>query len=733
MAAYESNDADPTPVDPEAEWAEQGTNLRNWLLMILERKWYALAVFGLIFSGATLYTFLATPIYEGVATVQILKHGAQVLRVADVVESAITSDTDFNTQIKILESVTMIQNVVARLSPEELKQLTAPFARSGVPPNPVVVIYPNRKILPQRLSFLLAIQYRHPDPKIAARVANLFASEYIAYNSRVRVEESLKAVDELKERADQQRKRVDETANALQAFRQRGNLISLVQSKDIVTERLKALNIMATQTNSHLKEAEVRWNQVRTLKEKGGNLADLPFIATQSSVNQLIQQITLLKLNLAQLRERYKNKHPKYIDAEKAVTQAEMQLQAALANAEASIKSEYENALQTDEGARKALADQETRSLEMDKSAVEYDNLNREYRVNDQLLESMLARMRETSVSSSIETDNARIIDRSPEPSKPVSPNIPLNLAVGAVAGLFFGCIAAYLVALVDDRIKTAFDVETLIGLPLVGVIPDVAGMDQPEKAQIVANGGDRAVTEAFLSIYSSLRLNNDSRAARLLLVTSSVPGEGKSFVASNLALTFASQGERTLLIDCDLRRPTVQRSFRLRAGKGLVNFCLRGTPLEEIVFRDIQPGLDIIPVGMRCKNPIQLLNSKEFEMLVAELARQYDRIVFDTPPLAAVSDGLNLLQLVDGAIYTVRFNGVKRRIAQRCARQLIATNVPVFGAVLNGMTMSVEGSYYVDNQTFREYYDTGHGSTPGAGSSDRRHAPRGEPAPETN
>lgn len=718
---YSSNGEAPSDITHDYPVEDDSPNLRNWLLMVLERKWYAIGVFALILIGVAVYTFLATPIYEGVATIQILKHGAQVLRVADVVESSITNDTDFNTQIKILESSTMIQNVVSRLSPDELKQLTAPFSRSGTTPSPVGIIYRTRKILPQRLSFLLAIQFRHPDPKIAAKVANLFASEYITYNSRLRVEESLKAVDELKDRADQQRKRVDEAATALQSFRQRGNLISLVQSKDIVTEKLKALSLMATQTGSHLKDAEIRWNQVQELQKSGGNLAELPFIASQGKVSMLLPQVTTSKLALAQLRERYKSKHPKLIDAQNALSGSEAELKAALETAAATIKSEYENARQTDEGARAALSEQETKSLELDKSAVEYENLNREFRVNEQLLESMLSRMRETSVSSSIETESARIIDRSPESTSPVSPNVFFNLAIGAFAGVFFGCVVAYLAAMIDDRIKTSFDVETLVGLPLIGVIPKVERMDQPDKAQIVSNGADRAVTEAFLSVYSTLRLNDQSNNAKLILVTSTVPAEGKSFVGTNLALTFASQGERTIIVDCDLRRPNIQRSFRLRAGKGLVNYCLRGTPLDEVISKNVYPNLDVIAVGGRAKNPIQLLNSKEFEMMASELARRYDRVIFDTPPLGAVSDVLNILPLMDGAIYTIRFNGVKRRAAQRCVRRLLSANIPIFGAVLNGMDTGFTASYYVDDDTrqFKEYYDPGlTGNTPASSAS---------------
>jgi capsular exopolysaccharide synthesis family protein len=707
------------PSEPVPESNESGgvDRMRKTWLMVLERKWYALAVLFLTLIATTVYTLRVTPYYAGVVTIQILKHGPQVLRVADVVESSITSDTDFNTQIKVLESMAIIQNVAARLTPDEIKLLTDPYkSGSGEAPSPATIIS-KRRILPQRMSLITTIEFMHPNAKMAARIANLIAAEYISYNSRLRVEESLKAVDDLKDRADQQRKRVDEIATSLQAFRQRGNLISLVQSKDIVTEKLKALNMMTTQTSQHLAEAQVRWSQVQNWTKSDRDLSELPFIASQPKVSQLLLQLTTQKLALAQLRERYKEKHPRLIEAVNSVNQTELELQIAIATGAASIKAEYENAVQNDEGARQALAGQETKSLDLDKSAVEYDNLTREYRVNEELLQSMMTRMRETTVTSSIETENARIIDHAYESGTPISPKLAVNLTMGGIAGIILGLAFAVLIGTLDDRIKTIFDVETLIGLPLLGVIPRVDRMDLADKAQIVSNGVDRSVVEAFLSVYSNLRINDSSRNAKLILVTSTVPGEGKSFITTNLGLTFASQGQRTVIVDCDLRKPNIERSFRLNTTKGVASYCTDGTKLgfaanearlDEVVVKNVHPNLDIITVGGRVKNPIHLLNSSEFEQLVSELGKRYDRVLFDTPPLGAVSDALNILPLMDGVIYAIKFSGVKRGLVQRSTKRLMATNVPIFGAVMNGMSTGIVGDYYMesDSKAFKKYYE---------------------------
>jgi capsular exopolysaccharide synthesis family protein len=694
------------PEDDDIESAD-GLNLRHYLLMVFERKWYAAAVFAVTFIAVAVYTYQLTPMYSGVVTVQILKRGAQVIRTPDIMESTVASESDFNTQIRVLESLSMAQSVEARLTPEEIKLLVGKGKNGAVEsPSAVSVIFEGRRVIPQRMTLVLNIQFLHPNAKMAARVANLYASEYIAYCSRLRTDESLKAVDELKERAEQQRKRVDEMANALQAYRQRGNLLSLMQSKDIVTERLKTLSAMATQTGARLKEAEVRWNQVQEWTNSQRDLVELPFIATQSKVGQLTLQLTPQKMAVTQLRERYGPKHPRMIEAVNGLAQTVIELRAAIATAASSVKSEYENALQNDEEARKALAAQEKKSLELDKSSVEYENLNRDFRVNEQLLESMLGRMREAAVTGTIETDSARIIDRAFEPGAPVSPKIATNLAMGAVGGLGLGVLFAIFLSALNDRVRTLFDIEKIVGLPLVGVIPRVERLEQPDKAQVVANRADRPVVESFLSLYSNLRVDEISKNAKLLLITSTLPGEGKSFISTNLALTFASQGHRTAIVDCDLRKPNIQRLLRLPANKGLVEYCLEGASLDEVIAKDVQPNLDVIIVGGRAKNPIHLLNGKEFETLVAELGKRYDRVVFDTPPLGAVSDALNILPLMDGALYTIRYNTVKRNSAQASVKRLTAANRPIFGAIMNAMTAGAANTYYGESgKAYKDYY----------------------------
>jgi capsular exopolysaccharide synthesis family protein len=458
-----------------------------------------------------------------------------------------------------------------------------------------------------------------------------------------------------------------------------------------------------------LKDAEIRWKQVQERRASGGNLTELSFISSQPSISQLLNDVSSKKILVAQLRDRYREKHPIMMETMNSLAQAERELTRAIDNAAATIESEYQNARRNDEQARASLVQASTETMELDRANVEYEERARKLLINEQLLQNLIGRMRDTTMISTMETQNARVVDKASPSSENdyVSPKIPLNLGLGFVGGLGLGLAFAFFVAFIDDRVKSSFDIEAVVGLPLIGIIPQIKKMEQPDKAQIVINNADRQVCEAFLTLHSSLRLKDESKNAQCILVTSTIPGEGKSFTTSNLALTFAAHGERVLIIDCDLRKPNVHKSFRLENRKGVIDICAGTATIDDVVIRGVHPNLDVITTGGRAKSPTQILNGKNFESLIADLRKRYDRVFFDTPPLAAVSDALIILPLVDGSVFTIFFNKVRRKAAQFSAKKLLETNVPVFGAVLNGLNLSVSGYYYAQyyDKSYKDYY----------------------------
>ena len=693
--------------------SEGGTahrSFQDYLLILRERIWYIVVVFLVIFSSALAYTLSQTKIYQSSTSVQVFRRDPTVMQVQSVTDNEIRSAEDLNTQVKIMESSAIIQKVAERLTGDDLRQFMEPYgANSSETLLPADILARNRKIVPQRLTLIIQVVYQHPNRFIAAKVANYFADEFISYNARVRIDESMKAVEELKNHADEQSRKVDQMAVNLQGYREKNNMVSLDQRKDIVTEKLKALNLYVTQTSARLKEAEIRWSQVKEHKAAGSNLAELPFISSQPLISQLSQQLAAQKIIIAQLSDRYRADHPKMKEATNSLAQAERELEKAIALSSAQVESEYFNNQRSDKEARESLAKQEIESLDLDRAAVEYSNQERAFKINQAILENIMTRSRETTMTSTIETQNARIVDRgAPSPAnKPISPNVALNLGLGLVGGLGLGLAFAFFVAFIDDRVKSSFDIESVVGLPLIGIIPQIKRMEQPDKAQIVVNNADRQVAEAFLTLHSSLRLKDESKSAKAILVTSTIPGEGKSFTTTNLALTFAAHGERVVIVDCDLRKPNIHKSFRVENLKGVIDICSGSATIDDVVMKGLQPNLDVIAAGGRAKNPTHILNSKNFEQMISDLKKRYDRVFIDTPPLAAVSDALIILPLMDGSIFTIFFNKVRRKAAQFSAKKLLDANVPNFGAVLNGLNLAVSGYYYAQyyDKSYKDYY----------------------------
>jgi len=685
-------------------------SLQDYLLILRERIWYIVVVFLVVFSSSLVFTLSDTRIYQSVATVQIFRRDPNIMQVQQMLDNDIRSAEDLNTQLKIIESSTMVKRVADRIKGDALKAFLAPYERSAADAAFVTeLIQKNRKVIAPRLNLVVGIAFQHPDRFVAAKVANIYVEEYLNYIQLVRSTFQNKAVEDLQLNVETQRKKVDQIAQKLQRYKESNRTVSLDQRKDIVSDSLKAINLEVQKAQILLQTAEVRLNQIKEHRAKREELTGLVFVAAQPVIAELTQQLAAQKILSAKIKERYRDLHPEMIAAKNAYAQAERELERAVNSICDQIESDYQAALLGYQQRQQELDRIKKESLELDRIAVEYSQIEREFRTEDQILQSIAARTRETSLTSNIETQNARIVDQA-VPSmddKPISPNVPLNLGLGVAAGLGLGLAFAFFVASIDDRVKSSYDIEGVIGLPLIGIIPQLPQMDPADKAQVVVNNSDRQVAEAFLTLHSSLRLKDESKNAKCILTTSTMPGEGKSFTTTNLALTFAAHGERVVVVDCDLRKPNIHKSFRLENRSGVIDICAGTMPIDEVVLRGVQPNLDVIPSGGRAKNPTQILNSKSFETMISDLRKRYDRVFIDTPPLGAVSDALIILPLVDGSIFTIFFNKVRRKAAQFSAKKLIDANVPTFGAVLNGLNRTFSGYYYAQyyDKSYKDYY----------------------------
>ncbi len=689
-------------------------SFKDYLLMFRERIWYLIVTLFIIFSGSILYTFNKTKVYTAVSQVQLFRDDASALGAmgqgTEMEQNQILSAEDLNTQISVMESLSIIQGVEQRLQDELRLRFMAPYAGAlslSGPLTPLEILAKNRKIIPRRMSLMVNFAFSHPDPIVAAEVSNLFAKEFIDYNLKLNIDGSMKAVEDLRIRADQQKDRVEELELKLAEYREQNNAVSLQSDENIAAAQLARLNEIELTNKNIYDNFQTKWDQVETYRLEGRELWELPFVAEQPRVANLLQQVSGTRISISSLSKRYREKHPAMIQLLQTLQEGELELELAVQNSVDKIYAGYSESKSNFDVASLRLAEKEKELIELGKTRIEFNSLLRDLEVQQSFFQALNQRMTTEKAQVNLKNPNARIVDEAfpPRADQPSSPNIVLNLATGFFGGIALGVGLIFAVAFLDDRVKSAFDIEGTIGLPMLGVIPRIKKLDTNTKAQAVASNVDRHVTETFRSIHSALKLSDQSKNAKIILTTSTVPGEGKSFVSSNLSLTFANHGEKTLLLDCDLRLPNVARSLQIENELGLLDHVEKEVSLDEVITKEVYPNLDVLSTGGKSKNPTQVLNSAQFEAMFAVLRDRYDRIVVDSPPLAAVSDALNLLPLVDGILYVIKFNTVKRKTAVVNVRRLWESNAPVYGAILNNITSTLS-SYYYSNYTDKAYQD---------------------------
>ncbi len=689
-------------------------SLRDYLMILRERIWLFAVVFFIIFTGTLLYTLHSPKIYTSMASVRLLRDDPDVLKAGGSIEdNTIRSMEDFNTEMSVLQSGMLIRLVASRLRGEELTAFMAPYTdmiRFTGPLTPAEVLMRNRRIVPMRMTLVAQIQYSHPDPQVAARIANLFAEEYRNQNLRQNIESTIEAVESLQVHVESQREKVEALEMQLAEYRERYGLVSLEERADIDHQELNDIKRIVVGDKRTLDEAETRWSLVQNQRAEGKPLWELPFIAHASRIAELLSQVSQLRISESTLAKRYRDKHPRMVELRQSLEKAESELKESLETAVQKTRLELDQARRNFEQSSLRLAEKEREILELGRLRVEYDSIRRELQVARGLHEHMDMRRNTQMAEVTLKGASARIIDEAQPSRSPSSPRYVLNLGVGFVGGIFAGFAFVFAIALLDDRVKSAFDIETAIGLPLIGVIPRIKRLNSPEKAKAVASNIDRRVTESFRGIHSSLKIGDLSKDAKVILITSTTPSEGKSFVTTNLALTYSIHGQRTLLIDADLRMPSVGKSLDLDDSKdGIVSHFEKNQDLSSCIRKEVYPNLDVLCAGGRAKNPTQILSDVKFEQMMQGLRDSYDRIIIDTPPIAAVSDALNILSLVDGVIFVVKFNAVKRRTVKSNLRRVVEANVPVFGAVLNQISIAAASYYYTNyyDNAYTQYFET--------------------------
>ncbi len=687
--------------------------LRDYYIILRERIWVSLPIAVVVAVGFFYMQARKTPVYEAVASLQFEKPET-VVTSQGVVDPSVRSDLDLNTYIHDINSNKVRSSVVASFTPEErmvLERAALKRLPPGSAPPPVAALLGSVDAEPLRNSYLITITVRNEDPQAAALVANRYVDEFMNYLFESVGGKNEEAVTYLRGRADQLRKDSEKAETELQDYMRLHQLVSLDKSIDIVSDRLKSVNSALTTARLDMLSAQELVQEVSDFKKAGKDLLEISYISSHGSVPTLKAQLSEAEQTQALLMERYLERHPKVIDNADKIAITKLQLQKAVALAIADLDTRLAAAKDSVAALEKEYATQEAQELSLRALSVDFNSLQSRATVAKNYYMEILDRLNQTTTFKNLDKISLHPLDKATAPGGPVSPNIPGIMRTSIGLGIVVFLALAIGLGFVDDRIKSAWDVESFIGVHLLGIIPQIASIRDEEKIVLTdLAAGDESGNEAFLGLYSSVKIQSKLDFPKSILVTSTIPGEGKTLISCNLAACFARHGKKTLLMDCDLRRPMLHRHFRQQNTAGIISWFEHGAQLDGNVLTNTELGiiklgenLWLLTSGGRSKSPTELLENPIFPQLLERLKKHFDLVVIDSPPMGAVTDAMLIAERADEVIYVCRFNRASRKHIKLYIKALREGKNEILGIVLNGLSpRRIE--YYSNYRYYRSY-----------------------------
>lgn len=666
----------------------------------LKHRFIILGCFLAILAIGTALTLLMTPVYTAQATLQIDREAARVFNTEEVLpnEGLVQGEEFFQTQYGLLRSRSLAERVVQSLG---LAASDASLQAVGIEPPPaegsavdrsaarrtaaLETLQENLSVSPVRGSRLVAVGYNNPDPVVAARIANGFAENFIQANLDRKFESSKYARQFLEERIAQTKLRLEDTERQLVAYAVNQQIINVGEpsegsdapgsSQSLTSNNLVALNTSLATVRAERVAAEERWRSART-----SPIMSLPEVLQNLSIQRLTEQRALLDAEYQQKLELYQPDYPEMVRLRAQIEESDRQIRAIATNILNSIRSQYVIAANQERSLLGQVNALKGDVLDLRDRSIQYNILQRELDTTRTLYEGLLQRYKEVSVTGGVASNNISIVDMASPPEEPSKPDILLNILLSALLGLGLGVVAAVILEALDETVATPEDAENKLGVPVLGVVPLL------EKGQTTAAAlADvrSPFSEAYYSLITALQFSTPNGAPGSILVSSARPAEGKSTTAYAVALNLARVGRRVLLIDGDLRNPSMHRVVGVENERGMSNVLSGSQDLNSVVQRTKHESLFFVPCGPLPPNPAELWGGDRVKALLSEARETYDHVVIDGPPVLGFADSPLLAAVVGGVVFVVESRGTRRGQARGALRRLQVGHAHLLGVVL--------------------------------------------------
>jgi capsular exopolysaccharide synthesis family protein len=685
-------------------------DFRSIYYSIRERAWLVALCF--VVAGAAAFAYLKrTPkIFESQVVLQVEQEEQKILNIEQVQSENLQTLELMKTIEQTLQNRALLERVFDTLKLE--KDLSFNVVKNGERQTREELLKELDEMVTVKLrrgTRLIDIRVEHTAAALTASIANTLVREYLGMNFEQNASASEVANEFLSTESKRLRVRLALSENALQTYKEQTGSVSLEERQNIVVDKLKELSLRVTMAKNVRIDREAEYDQVQRLGQDPAALMVLSAVAANPTVMEVHSNVGRAESELALVKLRYKEKHPRYAQAVSQLEEWQNTLTKAILNVPATIRSAYESALASEEALERALREQETAAIELSKLALQFNTLAREVESDRALYDSVQKRIKETSVTKELKPSKVRIIQEASIPEKPVRPQPIKVVLLALVGGLMGGVGLVFLLNAMDRSMKTVDEAESYLNLPVLATVPKLAGRsNQSEQRRlIVAEDNNSPEAEAFRTLRTSLSMLGRKDERRVCLFTSAIPAEGKTFCSMNYAVTLAQQGLRTVVIDCDLRRPMVEKSLARtnQRGFGVADFLTGQKPFTEVLFQTQVENLSYIPAGTHCANPAELLAKTGVDGLIDEALLQFDRVIIDSPPIHAVSDTLLILNRVQTVCLVMKARRTAKNAIHRAAQLLLEAEAPLAGVIMNQMPRSWAGGYYYDSYYSYSYY----------------------------
>ena len=673
-------------------------NLTEYWRLALKHRLLILAIFVAALAIGVVVTLLTTPLYTATSTLQIDREAARVLNVDDASprEAMIQGEEFFQTQYGLLRSRSLAERVIEG---QGLATSDAFLDAMGVSlPEPATkdrigraakrrelvlrTVQKNLGVSPVRGSRLVTVSFSSPDPQLSARITNAFAENFIQANLDRKFDSSSYARQFLEDLIAQTKTKLEDSERQLVAYATRQQIINVNdgsnnpgENQSLASNNLVTLNAALAQARAIRVGAEEKWRQASS-----ASLMSLPEVFQNPAIQRMVEERATLQAEYQQNSTRYRPEFPEMVQKKAQIDELNQQIETAARSIRDSIRGQYIVAANQERSLESQVNGLKADVLDLRDRTIQYNILQREVDTSRTLYDGLLQRYKEVGVTGGVTTNNISIVDPADPPSKPSSPKLVLNLGLAMLLGLGLGVLAAFVLEALDESLTTPDDVESKLSIPVLGTVPLLGKGETPAAA--LANLRS-PFSEAYYSLRTALQFSTPDGAPRSMLVTSSRPAEGKSTTSFALAQNFARSGKRVLLVDGDLRNPSMHRLVGVDNERGMSNLLSGSENLDAVIHKTGIQNMSFISCGPLPPNPAELWGSDRIHAFLDEALTRFDHIIIDGPPILGFADAPILAATGGGTLFVLESKGTRRGQARGAMRRLKMGSARLLGVAL--------------------------------------------------